>query len=947
MAEQLKIKMKDIVDNIEIKIRAEEMVYCFNDSNDIKEFIESYQKIKKIQYDDLVDFFLKNEDKIDKKRFLLLQIKNYKEYIKDLKDKIKKVSNNEIQALIYLSELKTQEKMLAKLLKYVKGVNNIAFGVYCYDTNTQRYEVKILDSKEIIDGKPKHNKQNIERYDKINSNPVFNELAGNSLDTNQPVGMEWLLQAIILTDLYAVFNDSNLGEYIRTMILENHILDENIITKEELTLLRKESFDRYNKFIEENTIFEKTLGELNKTLRQYVDYLDMDKLILVAAFRFIEGIENKNIQETEKLYQTLNEILKLINDNTKEFKYTIQDGNDPQKVKEIKFSEKDIRQCLAQFTSNSYLTKADINEYKQKINNEELNLYDIDDENIDIIYSPKELEEISILNEDNLMYVLNKFQWSNEKIIEKIIQKGSCSTELLNELINCNKIHSKDIIEFYTKKILDINQIQEISGNIDLTEEIDINKLVQLYDSYIMQKNEKDKEEKLDDYKRYLTLYKDIIIKDDEKQLQTYSDELMEIMVEGYTKQNREAYLQKVKDFYNAGILTLDSLLDWDTENIITTLYNDKLITLEKISQLAKKQKLSYDYVSNLYLEIIDNKELDYDERLKYLYDGFISEDKIFELYNNNMIFESDMYELAKKQIIRQQALQTVIDNRTKEKIEETSSIKLGNLNSLTKRNNNIYVDFNNRVIDDNDVIDEYDTEESYKKPKLIIDPNERQEFIDLFKAKQAEAYLDEDNPFYNYEFFVIPDETGDIGLNSVVIAERFYENKETERKFSTDNATYFFKYKDLLVLGNMKKSEMTKQRKNIVFTVNHNLATEKRNGSWAVNVIYSMAKTMMSNDLKEYSKDNQAKIVLEKLSKVYSHEEIMKIIEKSSEIDSGDYICEIQETNDGAIRCKKSNEDDGNVKYKESFEDGGTMKSNNDVENSGDIMIESAIGER
>ena len=39
MAEQLKIKMKDIVDNIEIKIRAEEMVYCFNDSNDIKEFI--------------------------------------------------------------------------------------------------------------------------------------------------------------------------------------------------------------------------------------------------------------------------------------------------------------------------------------------------------------------------------------------------------------------------------------------------------------------------------------------------------------------------------------------------------------------------------------------------------------------------------------------------------------------------------------------------------------------------------------------------------------------------------------------------------------------------------------------------------------------------------------------------------------------------------------------
>ena len=169
-------------------------------------------------------------------------------------------------------------------------------------------------------------------------------------------------------------------------------------------------------------------------------------------------------------------------------------------------------------------------------------------------------------------------------------------------------------------------------------------------------------------------------------------------------------------------------------------------------------------------------------------------------------------------------------------------------------------------------------------------------EFIGLFKARHAEAYLDEDNPFYNYEFYVIPDESGDIGLNSVVIAERYYEDKYTEEKFATGNATYFFKYKDLMVLSNMKKSEMTKERKNIVFTVNHFIATDKKDGTWAIKMIYNLAKTMLSNDLNEYSKENQAKIVLEKLATIYSHDEIMKLIDKADDIDSGKYLYYVEE---------------------------------------------------
>ena len=105
-------------------------------------------------------------------------------------------------------------------------------------------------------------------------------------------------------------------------------------------------------------------------------------------------------------------------------------------------------------------------------------------------------------------------------------------------------------------------------------------------------------------------------------------------------------------------------------------------------------------------------------------------------------------------------------------------------------------------------------------KNKTLIDPNARYEFLKLLGAKEAEAViLDEDNAFYNYEFFVIPDSQGNLQEDSVVIAERFYEDKEQMDKFATDNATYFFQYKDLMVNSNLSKKEMTQDRDNVVFT--------------------------------------------------------------------------------------------------------------------------------
>ncbi len=881
MSKLSKIKMEEILKKVPMILYKEEITYCCGDVDTVYKFFELCNEDGSVDYGDLTDFLIKNEGKINKGKLLLITANNYLKYLYEIQQKIYSSTNNE-EKLFYQQRYDIGAKIFINIKTLLKGSNEIV-PIYRYDSNTNRFKIEALDSKQILEGKSNNTKK-LKRYNEINENVKLNQISGREEDQDYE-GVAWLMQAIVLTDLYEVFPDIQFGDAVRTMIIENELLSRNIATREQLNKLREGSIEEYDKFVDDNLDVTRMLSDMSTVIKDYIDYVDMDKLIMICAYRFINGVDHNDlkIENTKALKETLEEIVKILGNDRISIKCNLQDRREEYELKEINFSVQDIKECLRKFVNNTYLTTEDINNYKQQIENGEINLYDIDAEKIDVIYSAKDLENIATLNDENFEFAAKKLEWDNEIIVQKIIEKGNCSFMLLKDLMNDEKLSTENIIDLYMQKIIPIEQIEKLKIFEDFAKKISLDKLEEYYNIF----NQQDDEQKGDSaFYRYLDLYKEILIKDNEKALESNSDKLMEHIVEGYKKEDREAYVQKVETYYKEGILTLDSILEWDDEKIIERFYQDGLIDIKNIDELLKNKKLSFDFVNKKYTAEVFDKELDYDERLRILNTGFVEQDDIFKLFNQNLIFEADLAELAKKSIINQNDLNQLLENRTMEELEKQSSIKLGNLNILTKRNNEIY--------SDNDDT-EYVKDEN-KKAKIIIDPNERMEFIGLFKARHAEAYLDEDNPFYNYEFYVIPDESGDIGLNSVVIAERYYEDKYTEEKFATGNATYFFKYKDLMVLSNMKKSEMTKERKNIVFTVNHFIATDKKDGTWAIKMIYNLAKTMLSNDLNEYSKENQAKIVLEKLATIYSHDEIMKLIDKADDIDSGKYLYYVEE---------------------------------------------------
>lgn len=855
MSRVSKMTLEAILEQTNLILRENDIIYFCDNMDIAQEFISKYNRsINKLE--DVKKFLIENEQHINKEKLVLILILNYQDNLNNITERMSELSripyemqtNENLVELAKLNlQLQEQTARLKKSIELGRGVESF-LTFYYYDEEKGKYRVEVTGADELINGKKPNNSKALKRFDEI-------DLSFKGGDESEKLGMEFVLQSLLLTDLYEIFPTTYFGNDIRTMILENEALRKGVISKDELEILRKsEDYEKYTTLID-NVDFQGLLPDLKSTLREYAQYMDMDKLLLISAYRFNEGLENGYIDQRAILgaKEILQGIIENIKNKGVHISCELQTKVDnTYEMVPVTYSVKDIRKCLSRFTTKTYLTTQEIEAYRKGIKDGEINLQQILDENIEIILSEDELENLSTLSPENLMYVYKKNNWEISRIIE-LYETGSISLE----------------------------HIKGIKEEIDLSESVSFERLNEYYREL---KKDSKNEELLNKYNNYLSLFKEVLIVDkSEEDIQEQSNIAIETIIEEFSEKE---YNEVVKEYFKAGILTLDSVAEWSNEALITSLFYEGVISLEDIEGLVRKQKLPFDYLSKIYANLIKNDEMGYDERLKLIRSGFVREEDIIGLFIDNLIFENDLRELAKEGFVREKEMKKVVESRTMEELEKNSSIRLTGLNTLTKRNNDIYSD------------SEYSEETSERKkgPKLLIDPNEREAFIYLLKACRAETDLEEDSPFYNYEFYVIPDESGSIGLNSVVIAERYYEDKETESRFATKNATYFFKYKDLMVLSNLSKSEMTKERSNIVFTASHVIANEKRDGYWARSVIEAVVKTMLSSDLKEYNRENQRLIVLQKLKQIYSREEIMMILQMAEDIDSGEYICEIEE---------------------------------------------------
>lgn len=903
MRKSIKLSLEEILFRTGLILDSEDISFFCEDQHIQEEFAkaikeDNLQKGRDVlvmaDAEDAKNKVPNDKRRINKERFVLLTVYNYKRNIESLDSKIKKAVQkniNEIDNETIKTSLEKEQQTcnLNEAIRIGKGIEAV-FPIFYYDTRTKRYNLKAIDSRTEIDGKKAEDKSKRKKFEKVDTE--LKELGFK--------GMENVLQAVLLTDLYSLLPSQKFGICLREKILTDEFIRQQIVDEDKLFKAGQIDMNEYLRACEEFN-FEDALPYIKKQLKEYVDYIDLDRLLLISLYRLEAGLDNKIINANsqagieilmETIYKNISKDLS--------FSYLLEDTVQKDgSLKKVEYSASDAQKCLKRFTLNGkYLSKEEINEYRDKFFNGELSLYDIESDCVPSIFTSEELENLIDLNDKNFYFFLEMSDIDSNQREMEILKRGKCETDFLIKLLSMKKIDTESLIRLYENKVVSLEQVKEL--NLELSENISIQKLIDLYKISIKD-NSSDTDKQ--DYERYLNLCKLAINQkqNEENEKAKESNYCMEKFIENFDEDKKDEYLKGIEEFYKSGLIDLETITEWNSEEILIPLMNDKLINIDDFYALAQNGKISIDFISKIYTKIIMEEKLEYDERLKLIKTGFVTQEDIFKLYNDNLIYENDMEQFINIGIINRQEFYEVLRKKTKEQAEEHSAVVLKGLNALTKRNNEIYDNSKYQI-------------NGTKKQKYIIDPNERKEFIELFGAREAQTDVEEDSPFYNYTFYAIPNNKGEIDLDSIVISERYYEDKQTEEKFALNNATYIFKYKDLMVLSKQKKSEMTKARKNIVFTANHLLATEEKDGHWAASTLFGIIKAMISSNLDEYSEENKRKIIIEKMCEIYSKNEIDKILEKLGEIDSGEHTCEIIDSNVTRKTIKNNrnrNEDD------------------------------------
>lgn len=664
---------------------------------------------------------------------------------------------------------------------------------------------------------------------------IFDYVDKNFADETNEHGMMYALQLVEYEDLSKAM-PHDVAEIVK------YIVEKNTFG------LGQDYAERYNqnqenddkmKEIEDEYEIEVKLPEMRKAIKDVLPYIDIEKLLLVEIYRLEKELDDDEILDNEKIeaaYFVTDFLLKTIKNDTEinneDGVYTYEDALD--------FLDR------INFKKNIYITRKDSKDLKEKLLNG-LDIEKVSDETLDKLcmlkYTSEELENIMQTSQGNFTFAMTMQNLTEEQILEKAYQhKDKWSDEITQHFYSQGILSTKSIIKLYSDGIVNAEFLKEFSSENDISEELNLQKI---NEKYLALKNQKEpKQEDVEQLERLIELYKIINIQENTtEELEEISNSVMYEIAENFGED------EDILFYYKHGLITLNIVASWCGESLVETLLKDNL-NQNDIVDLLIKGNFKKEFIEKLYVQmLIDSGDLK-------------------KLVDNNIITFEEKYSIQ--------------DKLSLEKAEEESPISFAIGSDVQKVHPN-RVDGGHR-------------EGGNSKEKTIIDPEIREKFFELLGfTKVKPDKISKDSPFYDYEFYMLLDKNSEKHLNSPIIAERYYENKKTEERFATNNATYFFRYGDLMVLSNYaKKDGVVNQKENVVYRAIHTLANEERNGRWADDVIANTVRILLSSDLKEYNKEQKGLIILEKLKLVYTLDQLRQIFKMQESIDSGEHLYDI-----------------------------------------------------
>lgn len=383
MGKKIKLSIEEILNRVGLILTSDDISPFCDNSHLQEEFEEAvqdndYKRGKHIlimaDEEDTRNNIANDDRRINKERFILLLIYNYKRQLEVLDEKIEKIKQKGIDKVSeedfkIINERNTYMKNLQEALSIGKGIE-AAFPIPYYDAETKKYGFKVIDSVTEIDGKKvkddKYKRKKIEKIDEELKELGF-------------YGIENVLQVILLTDFYSLMPSKKFGICLREKIITDGFIRQKLVDSDKLFEVGNINITEYLKAYDKFN-FEEALPYIKEDLKEYIEYIDLDRLLLIALYRLEDGLERRLIRaDSQTGVELLMETIYKNIPKDLSFSYLLEDPMEEDGyLKEIEYSASDAEECLKRFTINGkYLSKEEIQKYREDLLAGRISLYDV------------------------------------------------------------------------------------------------------------------------------------------------------------------------------------------------------------------------------------------------------------------------------------------------------------------------------------------------------------------------------------------------------------------------------------------------------------------------------------------------------------------------------------------------------------------------------------------
>ena len=476
----------------------------------------------------LYTFLINHDREIDKFKFVMTLLINYQERL---------AMSEGIQ--IMPEEMDMIQKGIKGVKKLLKGIDRTIVHYNMANDGSKISCLTVLNAKEVLEGKSrKERNSNRKRLEALKVDADFVDI----------------IQSIFATDIeYTIAYDTTIGSEIRYMIEYNTVMREykdrldEIDTNLPVSKIASQ-IDRV-KFVE----------EIADDLENHIEEINMDKLLLCSAYRYIEGMEQGWIKKdvAEELKRRLLIIRKHIEKNPKvtiypDISYTLKD------------LERDLTRFIGKEKNVTYLPKSDCEKLREMLLTGEITLNNLGRQTVLAIgLDNASLSEALRKKPDNYIFFLmgEKCPYNKNVILKDIVNAKRCPLDLLKLLCERTDITSQEICDLFNKEIItvsDLRAVREAFGTI-ITDEV----LLEKYEQYKSNSEQEDTRAQLE---RYALAYRNTEI------LGRTPEEIQSKAEEFITGVGEELEPSDLVELYGLDIIPLKVAVDWGGEDIIEEL---------------------------------------------------------------------------------------------------------------------------------------------------------------------------------------------------------------------------------------------------------------------------------------------------------------------------------------------------------------------------------------